>query len=97
MIRTLGKFEGELYATRYVYDLSVDGGIDEDIGESDALGWYGRFSGTIRGRGPFHIIISENSQGFVHGEFFDTEEQMNAAWSQIETEYDLFYEERGET
>ena len=91
MIKHLGKFEGELYATRAVYDMSMDGMLD-DIGCVDELGWYASYSGLIRGRGPFHVIISEDSQGFVRGEYFDTEDELNAAWAAIKDEYTKFYE-----
>lgn len=93
MIRSLGKFEGEMYATRAVYDMAGDGMLD-DIGSVDELGWYVRYSGTIRGRGPFHCIISEDSQGFVRGTFYDTEAECDTAWSSIEAEYDAYECER---
>ena len=92
MIKQLGKFEGELYATRAVYDMSMDGMLD-NIGSADELGWYACYSGPIRGKGPFHVIISEDSQGFVRGEYFDSEETMEKAWSAIEKEYSRHYEE----
>lgn len=91
MIRTLGKFEGELYATRAVYDLSMDGMLDDEIGSCDELGWYARYSGPIRCRGPFHMILSVDSQGSVHGEYFDSEQDLDAAWQGIESEYEAFY------
>ena len=90
MIRDLGKFECELYATRAVYDMAGDGMLT-DIGSVDELGWYACYSGTIRGRGPFHVIVSEDSQGFVHGEYFDTEADMEKAWAAIEGEYETLY------
>lgn len=78
-IKGPGKFEGETYAVRYAYE-----NPDEDLGDSETFNWYGRFSGKIKGRGPFYIIVEENSQGFVSGEFFDTEAQLNNAWRQLE-------------
>jgi hypothetical protein len=94
MIQYPGKFEGELYATRAVWDMAGDHGVDEELGSTDELGWFCKYSGTIRGRGPFHVIVSEDSQGFVHGEYFDTESEMIEAWAQIETEYNCFYTEQ---
>jgi len=90
-IKGPGKFEGETFAARYAYD-----NPDEDLGESDGFGWYGKFSGKIKGRGPFHIIVNEDSQGFVSGTFFDTEKQLEKAWSNLESEYADFYEDEGE-
>ena len=90
MIRYPGKFEGELYATRAIYDIAGEGMLS-DIGSVDELGWYACYSGLIRGRGPFHVIISEDSQGLVLGEYFDTEQELEKAWEGIEQEYEKFY------
>jgi hypothetical protein len=89
-IKRPGKFEGETYIAKYLYEHSEF--LDEDMGSVDELGWYGRFSGKLKGRGPFHVIISENSQGFVGGEFFATERELMRAWSGIEQEYERFWE-----
>lgn len=86
-IKGPGKFEGETYAARFAYE-----NPDDEIGSSDELGWFGRFSGKIKGRGPFHIIVSEDSNGFVHAEFFDSEKELNDAWAEIESEYEKYYE-----
>jgi len=87
-IKGPGKFEGETYAGKFAFE-----NPDEETGESDALGWYGKFSGKIKGRGPFHIITSEDSQGFVRAEFFDTVAQLEKAWRGIEKEYAEYYSE----
>ena len=34
------------------------------------------------------VILSEDSQGFVAVEYFDTTEELDAAWSQIVAEYE---------
>jgi len=91
----LGKFEGELYATKYAYVSALDG-CSEELGDCESFGWYGQFSGKIKGRGPFHIIVSENSQGFVSGTYYNTTEQLAAAWSALESEYEKFCEEEEE-
>ena len=93
MIRHPGKFEGELYATRAIYELVGDGTCDE-LGDVDGFGWYARFSGTVRGRGPLYCIISEDSQGFVYGRYFDDAANLDRAWSCLEAEYAEFCEER---
>lgn len=40
-----GKFEGELNLTRVVYDMSLDGGADEEAGDSSEAGWVGLMVG----------------------------------------------------
>lgn len=86
-IKGPGKFGGELYATQYAYE-----NADEDLGDVQDFGWYGFFSGKIKGRGPFHIIVFENSQGFVTGERYSTEKAAREVWQRIEDEYAEFYE-----
>lgn len=88
-IKGPGKFEGETYVAKHIYENNF---TDAEIGSVDELGWYGRFSGKLKGRGPFHVIVSESSDGFVSGEFFDTEKQMMKAWRGIEQEYENFGE-----
>jgi hypothetical protein len=90
-IKGMGKFEGETYIVKWVYSTS-DGGI----GESDSIGWYDYYSGKIKGRGPFHVIVTENSVGFVSGRFFDSESAMMKVWREIEDEVEAYYEESGE-
>jgi hypothetical protein len=87
-IKGPGKFEGELRIIQWVYEEP-----DEEVGSVDALGWYGRYSGKIKGRGPFHVIVSENSQGFVSGRTFTSVEELDKVWDAIQDEYDEYYEE----
>jgi hypothetical protein len=90
-IKRPGKYEGELYVTKYAHEND-----DESIGDVQELGWFGRFSGKIKGRGPFHIITQENDQGFVYGKLYDTEAELNTAWDEIVAEYEKFYEGQGD-
>lgn len=87
-IKGPGKFEGSTFAGKYAYE-----NADKEIGSVDELGWFGNFSGKIKGRGPFHIIVSEDNQGFVYDEFFDTKEKMLKRWNKIEHAYEKFYDE----
>ena len=84
-IKGPGKYEGEQYATRYAHE-----NPDEDLGDVQGFGWYGRFSGKIKGRGPFHIITTEDNNGFVFGNYFDSESALNKEWAEIETAYEEF-------
>lgn len=90
-IKGPGKFEGETYAARYAHE-----NYDDDIGSVDELGWFGKFSGKIKGRGPFHIIVEETNQGFVYGKIYDTVAEFNKKWRQIEREYEKYYEQNGD-
>ena len=104
-----GKFDTILDA--YVYDVSLDGGCDEELGESDSFGWYGlmradkSFAGDVRREaernqdqdltegewllltGTAGVILSEDSQGFVSVEYFDTQAELETAWMELEKAY----------
>lgn len=41
VIREPGKFEGELQLCKALYELTLDGGADEEVGEAQYEGWYG--------------------------------------------------------
>jgi hypothetical protein len=90
-IKGRGKFEGETYVARFAYE-----NPDEDIGSVDELGWYGRFSGKLKGRGPFHLTVYEGSEGFVTASFFDTKAELDDAWAEIESAYSDYYDESDE-
>jgi len=80
-----GKYEGELFLTRYASE-----NPDDELGDVQDFGWYGNFSGKVKGRGPFHLIVAEDSQGFVTGQTFPTEQAMRAEWERIERAYEQF-------
>ena len=86
-----GKFGGESYVAKWVYE-TADG--TDELGSVDELGWYVKYSGKVKGRGPFHLIVREDSQGFVRGEFYNTEKELDRAWNGIERAYDEFYGEQ---
>jgi hypothetical protein len=88
-IRRPGKFS--LFIDRYAYEYP-----DDEIGRVDELGWYGYFSGKIKGRGPFHLIVSEDNYGFVTSEIFDSKKSLDKSWARIVKAYDRFYDEQGE-
>ncbi len=88
-----GKFEGTgnySNVAQYLYSLSLDSSLDEDLGESESFGWYGKFAGKIKGRGPFYAIVSEDSQGFFDVTYYDTQDALDAAWKLLELEYEQF-------
>lgn len=95
-----GKFSTILDA--YVYDVSLDGGCDEELGSVDESGWYGLMRNGFKDHDPLletlnedeqaqltecaGVILSEDSQGFVSVDYYDTDEALNAAWAEIEQE-----------
>jgi hypothetical protein len=92
----LGKFEGTHYyhVVQWLYQQAGESFLDDELGESEGFGWYGKFSDKIKGRGPFHAICTENSQGFFTAVWFRTEAKLNAQWSEIELAYEEFCEEQ---
>jgi len=77
----MSKFDSKLAET--LYDLSLDGGQDEDIGSVSELGWFGRFNYEL-------AILSEDSLGFVNVETFKSELALRLSWEDIERDYELF-------
>ena len=110
-IRSYGPGKFDTIVDSYVYSVSLDGGCDEELGDSD-IGWYGlmRNGQTIfRDHDPLletlneaeqelltssaGVILSEDSQGFVGVDYFDTEAKLDKAWAAIEA---AFYEDEDE-
>ncbi len=46
---------------------------EEEAGSTEELGWFGRFNEE-------KVILTEDSQGFVDAEQFDTSEKLNEVW-----------------
>ena len=101
-----GKFPDEI--AEALYDLSMDG-TDEQLGDVQETGiWYGRFSGVtpseLEERGvnvegfpdEMFFVLTEDDQGFVDYEQYDTEEELDARWGQIENEIEEFYQKQAE-
>lgn len=98
-----GKFDTVLDSL--IWDMTLDGGPDEECGDSSMGIWYGRLNGpfTITADltraerelvlSSVGIILSEDGQGFVHVEYFDREDQMVKAWTQCEEDAAKFEEQ----
>lgn len=80
----MGKFDSE--ETEFYYNITLDGGADEEIGSVDGFGWYGRVG---------NFILSEDSQGFVDGTKYDTDEEAKQVFATIVTEALRWEEQTG--
>ena len=90
-----GKFDTVLDS--FVYDLSLDGCLAEESGDVSESGtWYGLLIGPIEiseadltdSENAFlakqiGAILSENDQGFVDIEYFESAEDLEDSWSAI--------------
>lgn len=105
-IRPYGPGKFSTILDSYVYSVSLDGGCDEETGDSTiGNGWYGimRHGSTIfRDHDPMleslneaerdkltscaGVILFEDSNGFVSVTYYDTKEQLDTAWSAIQSE-----------
>lgn len=90
-IKGPGKYEGETRAVKYAHE-----NPDDELGDVEGFGWYGNFSGKIKGRGPFHIITTEDNYGFVSGQMFPTKTAMLKKWNEIESDYSDFVGEQSD-
>jgi hypothetical protein len=74
-----GKFEAcdSLKLAEYLYGLTGESGLDDEMGEVDGLGWYGLYlydgsdAGEAAGATDCYIL-AEDSQGFFTYETFDS-------------------------
>jgi hypothetical protein len=86
-MRRPGKYEGcmdqELGAR--LYEMTLDGAHDEEMGDVDTYGWYG----LILGDGPDDesYIVTTDSAGFFDYTAFPTPNDALDAWAAIEAEY----------
>lgn len=106
-----GKFNN--YADKYVYDVTLQSGPDEEV--ETGYGWYGlmRDGGTIfLDHDPMldkvttaeralitdtqGVIVHESTDGFVRVEYYDSPQELNDAWAQIEQEAADWAEEGNE-
>jgi hypothetical protein len=80
-----GKFEGnadEALAER-LYDVTMDGGQDDEIGTVDELGWYGLILG-FEGKS---YVVEQDTYGFFGYTEYDSPEAARTAFGQVESAY----------
>jgi hypothetical protein len=96
---TRGKFENK--ATKMLYDMSLDGGGDEECGEVDRGGWFGLMRGPfnddkgneIPGLGSYvGAILQQTNEGFAYSEFFTSQKKLDAQWKKVCEEAELYGE-----
>lgn len=105
-IRPYGPGKFDLMIDAYIWDLSLDGYCDEEAGSISETGiWYGRINAGIQDfadsdllnqderdylRSFVGAIVSEDSHGFVHVEYYASAGALRAAWREVEREvYEL--------
>ena len=79
-----GKFNSQ--EDEDLYDLSLDSGQDEEIGDCGDLGWFGLFKSGL-------AILCEDGQGFITVDRYKTTKDLMLAWEYIEEDYERYYEE----
>lgn len=80
-----GKFEASGPLGEKLYELSLDGGLEDELGDN-SMGetWYGLLLDTGLACAPF-AILSEDSQGFVEYGAYDTKEKVMRDWERIQS------------
>jgi hypothetical protein len=92
-----GKFEGEINLTEKLYELSMDSGQDEEIGD-EGFGYYMLFEGLDKDSELGHLegivsaILRLTDQGFVEGTYYEDAEYARKAWRHLEGQYERFVE-----
>jgi len=114
-IRTYGPGKFNTILDSYVYQVSLDGGCDDEIGSVDEGGWFGlmRNGHTIfKDHDPLletlneaerekltssaGVILSEDSNGFLSVDYFNTDAELDEAWDRIVSDHeDIETEDEG--
>lgn len=98
---SMGKFD-HYVDDAVIYSVIMDGGDDDSLGNADDFGAYDlvTFPGGVLVKEPdgttwtFEGAIAfTNSQGFVDVEYYDTVEEAQRAWRELEAEHDSWLEE----
>lgn len=85
-----GKFENK--ATELLYEMSLDGGGDEECGDVERGGWFGLMRGPfndgkgneIPGLGHYvGAILQQTNEGFVYSEFFTSKTKLDKTWKKV--------------
>lgn len=85
------KFDNEI--TEKLYELSLDGMVDEELGDVQDFGWYGLMKDTGVPDASY-AILHEDSQGFVYSYTYPSLEEVIIVWTKLEEEERLFYERK---
>ena len=67
-----------------VWQYAGDGFLDDQLGDVEGFGWFGRYRGAI---------LTQDSQGFKYVEFCYYESDAIEKWEEIEREYQEYLEE----
>ncbi len=93
-----GKFEATTDLGEYLYELSLESGHDDELGDSETFGWYALFDGVeIENENgeqeTIYAILKEDSQGFITVDEYDDHEILMEEWNNLQEEYEEFEEE----
>jgi hypothetical protein len=87
-----GKFEGETEATHRLYHLWSEMGSIEDLSNDYGCWWLMQVDETCGDDGYLFAhqwyILFENTDGFVHSFYYETEEDARAQWETIIHQWD---------
>lgn len=93
-----GKFEGSANPglADHLYEITMDGMCDEELGDVDGFGWYGLILPEdsplpLAATAQTSYIVSEDSQGFFDYEEYATPALARKAWAKLEAEYTATY------
>jgi hypothetical protein len=89
-----GRFEGEPQLAKVLFELLMNGGSGEGLGDMET-GWYERFDAVeLTGiTKPIYAILSSTSTGFLHVEEFPNEKKLEKAWGELERAFEPYYRE----
>lgn len=87
-----GKMEGETLLTGILWEMVGYSAQDDELGDSESFGWYGKFDGVeLKGIGrKIYAIVHTGSTGFVSRTDYPSHEALEKDWKKLESEYEEF-------
>jgi len=91
LFRSYGSGKFGNYADAYLYEISLEGGTDESVGDAESDTAFDLVKGPFEHRQLKEFvgaILHQNSQGFVGVEWYTNKKKLASDWKSIVTEVD---------
>ena len=99
----LGKFEGNFNCSlaKALYDTVMEGGVDDEIGDAEDFGWFGKvelkdLNIKEDGQPIAGAIVSQGSMGFFTYKTYPRDVELEQDWDEILAEAQDYYGEEEE-
>jgi len=98
-----GKFESSGPLGELLYDLSLESWQDDELGDAIEYGLWAALFRNLEVKDKrtgkvlkIHAILSEDSEGFVYVDEYDSQKELMKAWRRLRRDYEDWLEGTGE-